>query len=76
MNTNYNYRELGCGIAHQAAKDYFEPGTTKAMKKKILKDLRSDHLVQLSDGISLVVAEQLEKHPKEIAERLKREEFQ
>ena len=74
MRTNYNYRELGCAIVHQAAKDYFDPECIDS-PKSILNCLRSDHLIQLSDGISLVVAEQLEKHPKEIAERLKREEL-
>lgn len=73
MKTTYNYRELGCGIVHQAVKDYFDPKSIDS-PKSILKYLRSDYLVQLSDGISLVVAEQLEKHPKEIAERLKKEE--
>jgi hypothetical protein len=71
MNTNYNYRNLGAAIVLQATKDYCNPTTTKAMRKAILKDLHSSHLNQLSDGISLVVAEQLEKHPQEIAKRLK-----
>ena len=70
--TTYNYRNLGCAIVLQAAKDYCDLATTAAMKRKILKDLRSGHLCMLSDGTSLVVAEQLEKNPKEIAIRLKK----
>ena len=75
MNTNYNYRNLGCAIVLQATKDYFE--STPAMQRAILKDLRSGHLSMLSDGISLTVADELESNPKEIAIRLKRykEEF-
>ena len=73
MNTNYNYKNLGAGIVLQAVKDYF--GTSsREMKRAILKDLRSNHLNQLSDGMSLVAADQLETHPEEIAQRLKREE--
>lgn len=68
--TTYNYRNLGCAIVLQATKDYLTE--TPAMKRAILKDLRSSHLIMLSDGISLVVAEQLEKNPKEIAMRLKK----
>ena len=75
MKTNYNYRNLGCGIVLQAVKDFFEPFISVAKKNKILKDLRSGHLVALSDGLSLVVAEQLEKNPKEIAERLGKEKL-
>lgn len=69
MNTNENYPNLGAAIVLQATKDYFK--STKEMKQVILKDLRSDYLYQLSGGASVVVAEQLERHPKEIAKRLK-----
>lgn len=68
MSTTYNYRNLGCAIVLQATKDYFEE--TTEMQKAILKDLRSGHLIALSDGISLTVAEELENNPKSIAERL------
>lgn len=70
MNTNYNYRNLGAAIALQAAKDYCRPQTTEAMRKAILKDLRSNHLNGLSDGLSLVVADELEKNREEISKRL------
>lgn len=72
MNTTYNYRNLGCAIVLQAAKDFCDPVTNTAMRRKILKDLRSGHLIMLSDGISLSVADELEKNPKEIAIRLKK----
>lgn len=70
MNTNYNYKNLGAAIVLEAVKEYFEPKTDDTKKKVILKELRSDYVYQFSGGMSLVVAEQLEKHPKEIAERL------
>lgn len=70
MSTTYNYRNLGCAIVLQATKDYFEE--TPEMQKVILKDLRSGHLIALSDGISLTVAEELENNPKEIGVRLKK----
>lgn len=69
-DANYNYRQLGAAIVLEAAKEYFEPQTTEEKKKVILKELRSDQIYQLSSGFSIVAADQLEKHPKEIAERL------
>ena len=65
-------RTLGAAICLQAVKDYCHPETTKAMKRKILKDLRSGYLDALTDGTSLVVAEQLEKNEWEIKARLRK----
>lgn len=59
MNTGYNYRNLGMAIVLESAKEYFEPATDDAKKKTILKELRSDYMFQMSDGTSVVVAEQL-----------------
>jgi uncharacterized protein YeeX (DUF496 family) len=70
MNTTYNYRNLGCAIVLQAVKDYCEPKCSNAMKGAIMKNLKSDYLIQLSDGLSLVAATELQKNPKEIAIRL------
>lgn len=72
MATTYNYRNLGAAIVLQATKDMVDPLISWKRKKEILKDLRSEYLIQLSDGLSLVAAEQIEKHPIEIAERLGR----
>lgn len=71
MKTNYNYKNLGAGIVLQAVKDYCTT-TNNAMKKLIIKDLRSGYLYSLSGGMSIVAADQLEKNPKEIAQRLKK----
>lgn len=77
-----NLKELGCAITMQAVKDYFtkkvyntEEKTEARFAKKrksILKDLRSPYMDLLTNGMSIIVAEQLELHPEEIAERLRR----
>lgn len=71
------YKNLGCGVALELTKWFCEAGTSDEQKQAIIKDLQSDFMVAFSDGNSLVAAEQLEKNPKEIAERLKKykEEF-
>ena len=68
----YDYKNLGCAIVLEAVKEYFEVGTTDSKKKTILKHLKQDFIVAISDGLSLVVAEQIKKNPKEIAMRLKK----
>ena len=73
-------RNLACAIILQAVKDYFEDGITDKQRKAILKDLRSPYMDTLSNGTSVIVAEQLEQHPEEIAVRLRKhyemEEYQ
>ena len=65
-----NIRELTCAITLQAVRDYFNGST--AQKKIILKDLRSPYMDMITNGLSVIVAEQLEKHPEEIRERMRR----
>lgn len=72
MTTSEIYRKLGMAIVWELLKWYCEKGTDKYTRKSLLKDFRSDYLNQLSDGMALVVAEQLEKNPKEIIERVKK----
>lgn len=67
-----NYRQLGFAVAARAVKDYFQGG--EGHKKVILRDLRSDWLMLLTDGASESFADQLELHPKEIQARLKKVE--
>lgn len=67
-----NIRDLACAILLQAAKDYCNPKATDDKKKEILKDLRSKRMDFITQGTSRVVAEQLESHPEQIAERLRR----
>lgn len=74
-------RNLACAIVLQAVRDYFTKEEYKTEKKTesmfakkrktILKDLRSPYMEMLSNGTSVVVAEQLEKHPEEIVARMR-----
>lgn len=78
--TDYAIRQLACAITMQAVRDYFIKKEYKTVKKteemfdkkrkEIIKDLRSAYMDMLSNGQSVLVAEQLEKHPEEIAVRL------
>ena len=65
------YRALVAAIMLQATKDYCET-QSQVEKAKIIKDLRSRYMRDLSDDQSAIIAEQLIKHPKEIANRLRR----
>jgi hypothetical protein len=76
MSETYNYRNLGAAIVLQAVKDYFDPKERFGKKATIRKHLKAPGLVALSDGLSLVAAEELKKNPKAIAERLGKEETQ
>lgn len=78
--TDYAIRQLASAIILQAVRDYFIKKEYKTVKKteemfdkkrkEIIKDLRSAYMDMLSNGQSVLVAEQLEKHPEEIAVRL------
>ena len=70
--TDYAVRQLACAVTLQAAKDYCSKRATASKRLAILKDLRSDWMYMLTDGTSIIVADQLEKHPKEIAKRFMR----
>ena len=66
---DFNIRNLACAIIMQAVKDFVN-GTEK-QRKAILKDLRSAYMDLISNGTSVVVADQLELCPEEIAARLR-----
>jgi hypothetical protein len=74
---NQNYHDLACAITLQAVREYFykgkneSPENIKASQKAILKDLRSPYMEFITNGLSVIVAEKLEKNPKEIGKRLK-----
>ena len=63
-------RQLAAAVMLQAVKDYFQSSTGK--KRVILKDLRSAWMRFFTDGTSVNIAEELEKHPEAIRERLRR----
>ena len=65
-----NVRQLAMAILLQATRDYCR-NKSDGNRKAILKDLRSNHMDFVSNGTSIMVADQLEKHPEEIAERLR-----
>ena len=69
----FNARQLIMSVIYRAVEDYcFFKNENK--RKDILKNLRSSRMNELSDGMSLIVAEQLELHPEEIAKRLGKDE--
>ena len=70
--SDFAIRQLAAAVTLQAVKDFFHSSTAK--KKIILKDLRSAWMRNLTNGTSANVAEQLEKHPEEIRERVRRHE--
>lgn len=69
--TEESIRRLAAAVTMQAVRDYFKTKSEKS-RKTILKDLRSSWMDMLTNGTSINVAEQLEKHPAEIKERLRR----
>lgn len=64
------YKNLVAAIMLQAVRDYVD-GTEKK-RKQILKDLRSPYMRTLSDDQSIIIANQLELHPDDIAKRLRK----
>jgi hypothetical protein len=65
-----NYKNLLAAILLQATKDYVYG--TEDQQKQILRDLRSDYMTSLSDDQSAIIAEQLERNPQAIKERLRK----
>lgn len=60
-------RNLACAITMQAVRDYF---SMPKKQKSILADLRSEWMDFITNGMSVVVAEQLELQPDAIRKRL------
>ena len=60
---------LAAAVLLQAAKDYCDAKTPQ-MKSKIIRELKGDWMIFLTDNFSVVVAEQLQKNEKTIAQRL------
>lgn len=69
---DFAIRQLAAAVTLQAAKDYFGKKATPERRAQILKDLRSPWMRNFTGGTSKNVAEQLEKNPKEIRERLRK----
>ena len=64
-----NYRNLACATLLQAIKDFFRG--TESQKKAIIKDLRSDWMDYLTNGLSIELAKELETNPDEVRKRYK-----
>lgn len=70
--TDAQVRNLACAITMQAVRDYFHADGQPKKQNAILKELRSKWMDFITNGTSVAVADQLEKHPDEIRERLRR----
>lgn len=68
-----NARQLVATVMLQATRDYCKTGS-ESNRKAILKDLRSSHMDFVSNGMSVIVAEQLEKNYEAIKARIMNEE--
>lgn len=62
-----NIRNLACAITMQAIRDYFANPKNQG---QILKDLRSPWMDMLTDGLSVMTADQLERNPDAIRARI------
>ena len=67
-----NARQLFMTIIHKAVKDYCS-SESEARRAAILKELRSKYMDYVSDGMSVIVAEQLEKNYDAIKARVLKE---
>lgn len=68
--TEQNIHNLTNAILLQAIKDFING--SKKQRTIILKDLRSSRMDLITNGASIIVAEQLELHPETIAARLRK----
>lgn len=64
-----NIRNLACAITMQAVRDYF---AESAQQRQIIQDLRSPWMDFITGGLSVMTADQLEKHPNEIKARMRK----
>ena len=69
----YNARQLFMAVLHKAVRDYCS-SSSETRCTAILKDLRSSRMDTLSNGMSIIVAEQLENNYDAIRARVLKEE--
>lgn len=62
-------KNLVCAVLFQALKDFAKGN--EAQRKKILRELRGSWCDFISNGLSLVMADRLEKDPQPILDRIK-----
>ena len=68
-----NARQLFMTVIHRAVKEYC-CSDSEPRRKAILKDLRSPYMDCVSDGMSVIAADQLEKNGDAIKARILKEE--
>lgn len=66
------YKELGMRITLEAIKEFSEERRNHNRRKQsaILKQLRSQYMICLSNGLSTILADKLEDNPDEVCSRL------
>lgn len=67
------HQQLGYSVTLQAVKDFFK-ARTEAQRNAIIKDLNSEWMILISNGISEIAAQKLLTNPDEIEKRLNNEE--
>lgn len=74
MNTIDNYKQLGCAIAIQAAKDCESidgKETSPQKRAAIIKQLRSPYMDFITSGIAPMLADALKRNHKVVVARIK-----
>lgn len=69
-----NWKNLGCAIALQAAKDYEAIDgveSSPAQRGWIIRQLRSDYMNLITDGKSSLLADELKRDYKAVVKRIK-----
>ena len=64
-------RDLANATLLRAAMDYVK--SSSAMRRAIIKDLKSDWMDFFTDGMSIVLAEKLKKDPEEISIKVRQQ---
>jgi hypothetical protein len=79
MDIYENYKQLACAIAIQAAKDCERidgKETSPQKRAAIIKNLRSDYMNGITDGLSSHLADALRRDYKAVVARIKNMELQ
>ena len=69
------HKHLGCAVTVRAVKDFFRAKTDEK-KQEIIKDLRSEWMEWLTEGLAEQVADKLESDPDGVKCRFKQMEKQ
>lgn len=64
------YKNLGCAIAMQAAKDYASVDASPQSRAAIIRQLRSPYMEFITGGISIMLADALRRDYKSVVKRI------